>query len=470
MFSASHPFLLFDYFRVPYHVEPSRANGAFGLIEAGGGGIVGWSRSDGESVLGFDKYELDGVPVPCRPATDAALAMLARTLPGRWRADVPLTNRGGLPVAHVWRDDRGSVLLPFDPGEAMQSFWSEQYGAGGAGSSGLGKRMAVRAYYRARPVLPRSVQLAMRRRYSRVQMRVRFPRWPVETGLHDLYERLFRWLAEASGNPVPVIASWPAPFTSALVLTHDVETEVGYRNVHLMREIERSAGLRSSWNFVPRRYPVADEVVAALGSDGFEVGVHGLFHDGRDIESRKTLDQRLPEIRRWAERWSAVGFRSPATHRSWELMPLLGFDYDSSSPDTDPFEPQPGGCCTWLPFVNDGLVVLPITLVQDHTLFEILGHASEEAWIEKAAFLRARGGLVLLITHPDYMLGDVRLEAYRRFVTEASGARGAWHALPRDAAAWWRRRQASSLVAGREGWRVEGPAAAEAAVELLGGS
>jgi len=470
MFSASHVFPLFDYFRVPYRVEPRRGSGAFGVIEAPGGGIVAWSRSNAESGLAFDRYELDGIPLPCRPVTDAALAGLAGSLPGRWAADVPLIDRGGLSVAHVWRDDAGGVLLPFDPGEAMRSFWSERYGAGGAGSSRLAKRLGVRAYYRVRPVLPRSVQLAMRRRYSRVQMRARFPRWPVEAGLHDLYGKLFRWLAEASGDRIPAIALWPAPFTSAFVLTHDVETELGYRNVHRMREIEEAAGLRSSWNFVPRRYSVADDDVASLSSDGFEIGVHGLFHDGRDLESRKTLEHRLPEIRSWAERWSAVGFRSPATHRSWELMPLLGFDYDSSSPDTDPFEPQPGGCCTWLPFVNDELVILPITLVQDHTLFEILGRASEEAWVEKAGYLRTRGGLVLLITHPDYMLSDVRLDAYQRFVTAAAGAEGVWHALPRDVAAWWRRRQASSLVPEGEGWRVEGPAATEAGVELLGGS
>jgi hypothetical protein len=61
-------------------------------------------------------------------------------------------------------------------------------------------------------------------------------------------------------------------------------------------------------------------------------------------------------IRQYANRWGAVGYRSPATHRRWEWMPLLGFEYDSSYPDTDPFEPQPGGCCTWLPYFNDGLV------------------------------------------------------------------------------------------------------------------
>ena len=105
-----------------------------------------------------------------------------------------------------------------------------------------------------------------------------------------------------------------------------------------------------------------DETVAALTSAGFEVGVHGLYHDGRDLESERMLRKRLPEIRRYAERWRAVGFRSPATNRDWSLMPLLGFDYDSSFPDTDPFEPQAGGCCSLLPYFNGDLVELPITL------------------------------------------------------------------------------------------------------------
>ena len=65
-------------------------------------------------------------------------------------------------------------------------------------------------------------------------------------------------------------------------------------------------------------------------------------------------------------------------------MPLLGFDYDSSSPDTDPFEPQSGGCCSWWPFFNGKLVELPITLVQDHTLFVILRRPDEQLWVEKA--------------------------------------------------------------------------------------
>jgi peptidoglycan/xylan/chitin deacetylase (PgdA/CDA1 family) len=247
------------------------------------------------------------------------------------------------------------------------------------------------------------------------------------------------------------------------VLTHDVETQVGYEHIDLLKGVEEAAGHRSSWNLVPRRYDVSDDVVRALQADGFEVGVHGLYHDGRDLESLATLQERLPAIREHAERWGAVGFRSPATHRKWELMPLLGFDYDTSSPDTDPFEPQAGGCCSLLPFFNGELVELPVTLPQDHTLFVIL-RRDESAWIEKARAVRDRGGMALLITHPDYMLEPSSLEQYRRFLDAFAGDEELWRALPRDVSAWWRRRAASSIERDGDGWKVVGPAAGEAAI------
>ena len=72
-------------------------------------------------------------------------------------------------------------------------------------------------------------------------------------------------------------------------------------------------------------------------------------------------------------------------------MPRLGFDYDSSYSDTDPYEPQPGGCCSYLPYFNENMVELPITLPQDHTLFSILQRPDADVWIGKADFLRERG-------------------------------------------------------------------------------
>ena len=97
-------------------------------------------------------------------------------------------------------------------------------------------------------------------------------------------------------------------------------------------------------------------------------------------------------------------------------MPLLGVEYDSSSPDTDPFEPKSGGCCTWWPFFNRDLVEVPITLTQDHTLFVILQRSDDALWREKADFLRDRGGMALLVTHPDYMTEPAFVDLYRGFL------------------------------------------------------
>jgi hypothetical protein len=288
----------------------------------------------------------------------------------------------------------------------------------------------------------------------------------VETALDELQAFVLRQLAAVAREAVPWIKPWPDGRTWALVLTHDVETERGLLHVDVLCDVERSLGLRSSWNFVPRRYHVSDDTVRALVDDGFEVGVHGLYHDGRDLESLETISARLPEMRAYADRWGAVGFRSPATHRRWEWMPALGFDYDSSSPDTDPFEPQAGGCCSLLPFFNDDLVELPITLPQDHTLFVILRETSEQRWVEKTEVIKARGGMALLNVHPDYMLEPDLVARYRRYLERYAGDADAWHALPRDVSAWWRHR-AATRVERRDGhWIAVGAGADAAAVAL----
>jgi hypothetical protein len=277
---------------------------------------------------------------------------------------------------------------------------------------------------------------------------------------------VLHFAADVAGAPLPRIATWPRGRDWALVLTHDVETRRGRDGIANVRAVEARSGVRSSWNLVPKRYEVPDDLVAGLRAQDCEIGVHGLKHDGRDLASERTLRRRLPEMREWAERWGAVGFRAPATQRRWEWMPQLGFDYDSSYPDSDPYEPKAGGCCTWLPFFNGDLVELPITLPQDHTLFAIL-RGDEGLWSGKAELLRRERAMALMITHPDYLLDDTLLAAYRRFVAEFSQDAGVWNALPREISAWWRRRRATALECSAGEWRAVGPAAAEAAIEFV---
>ena len=159
-----------------------------------------------------------------------------------------------------------------------------------------------------------------------------------------------------------------------------------------------------------------------------------------------------------------MGFRAPSMHRVWEWMPKLGFDYDSSYPDTDPFEPQPGGCCSLLPFFIDDLVELPLTLPQDHTLYVILSATDERLWAEKTHEIRRRNGMALINVHPDYIFAGGTLEAFRRYLEVFGGDDRAWQALPREVSAWWRRRAESSIRRDGNGWELVGPAAGEGSI------
>jgi hypothetical protein len=478
----THRCRLLDTLGVPYTVSaapttttrPAGAGGVCVLSHPNipGAVSVAWpTLVDGEAATTRrGAFTLGSLPVFAAVLDDDTTAAWLSGRGGVWNRHTPIRDAAGRQVASVWRDHAGSVFVPFDPDEARTNLVSERYQTiNGSDARSRAKRSARRAYYAARPFLPRRLQIRLRRGYRRVQERARFPRWPFEPAVADLERFVVSLVTLVAGEPVPAIAPWPAPYDWAVVLTHDVETQTGHDNVNLMRYTEAACGFRSSWNFVPERYRVDPALVSDLTDDGFEVGVHGLRHDGRDLESLATLNRRLPEIRRHAEAWGAVGFRSPATQRVYEWMPMLGFSYDSSYPDSDPYEPQAGGCCTWLPFFNQDMVELPITLPQDHTMFVILAATDETMWVDKAMRLRAVGGMALLITHPDYMLDDQRLAAYRRFLERVAADGCAWRALPRDVDAWWRERAASRIVRDQDGWRVVGPAAHRAQIRMLGG-
>jgi peptidoglycan/xylan/chitin deacetylase (PgdA/CDA1 family) len=473
VFEASRPFAFFDYFRVPYVVrqfsEGAQWPASVQRLRAAGpqgqpGPWLCWlgthppQRAAGARV---GQYQLHGFTFFAHVALDQAVPALLRGVGGAWRPAEPVLAAGGGRAGAVWRDTEGNVFLPFDPGEIMQNFWSERYrDVGRSAVSAIGHTAALRAYYAVRPALPRPVQLRLRRVFTRVQGRSSFPAWPAEDSLDDLYTWLFTLVAEVAGRPVPYLDPWPDGKSWALVLTHDVETDVGYGDMELLRGPERERGYTSSWNFVGQRYLVGDDVVRALHDEGCEVGVHGLRHDGRDLASRRLMERRLPAMREYAQRWGAVGFRSPATQRRWDLMPRLGFEYDTSYSDTDPYEPQPGGCCTYLPYFNQRMVELPITMPQDHTLLRILQHADADVWIRKAEHVRERRGMVLILTHPDYAR-DPRLSAgYRRLLDTFQADDSVWPALPKEVAAWWRQRAASTIRADHDGWTVDGPASA----------
>lgn len=202
---------------------------------------------------------------------------------------------------------------------------------------------------------------------------------------------------------------WPEGKKFALVLTHDVEWAGGHDKCRQLAALEKRLGLRSSFNFVPERYEVSPALRRFLQAEGFEVGVHGLKHDGKLYKSREIFLQRAVRINAYLAEWGAVGFRSPAMHHNLDWIHDLNILYDASTFDTDPFEPQCDGMGTIFPFwvprgtSGKGYVELPYTLPQDFTLFILMREKGIGIWRKKLDWIAQRGGMALLNTHPDYM-------------------------------------------------------------------
>ncbi|MBJ7612571.1 MAG: hypothetical protein DLM67_07645 [Candidatus Nephthysia bennettiae] len=357
------------------------------------------------------------------------------------------------PSAEDWEDaarDAAGVLPPSVSegaarldGMLARTLGEEQFGAG---HWRLGSER--RLYYRLKPLLPRAIIAGMRRVHRRTVDRTDSDLgWPVE----DRYARFLwatagRLLERAQVREAPFLFFWPHGNPMAFVLTHDIETAEGQSFVPAVAQLEEELGFRSSFNFVAERYPLDGGLIRDLRARGFEVGVHGLKHDGRLFSSRGEFERRAAAINRHLHALEAVGFRSPLTHRNPQWMQSLDVEYDLSFFDTDPYEPIPGGTmCIW-PFVMGRFLELPYTLPQDFTLTEVVGERSPKLWLQKMDFLASYFGMALVNTHPDYLQDASRMRLYRDFLEEVRARGGCWHALPRDVARWWRRRAAANNI------------------------
>ena len=294
MFESSHSSPFLDYFRIPYRIAGLAAPEGFALLKPAGksSGSILWRCFD------------DGGPDPQH--------FWFENIPLFGRLDTERVVNGSRAVALDDCLDGDNLALPFDPSEVMLSLWSEAYLPTQNAWPARAKRTAVRGYYALRPAMPRSFQIWLRRRLSSVQARARFPRWPIETALHDLYDLLLGRLAVMAETPVPWIAPWPEPYRWAIVLSHDVEHRPGYENLYLLADAELGLGYTSSWNFVPERdYKVESERLDRLRADGFEIGLHGLRHDGQ--RSRVANDLRATATRDAGLRKTLGGRRLPVT-------------------------------------------------------------------------------------------------------------------------------------------------------------
>jgi peptidoglycan/xylan/chitin deacetylase (PgdA/CDA1 family) len=331
-----------------------------------------------------------------------------------------------------------------EPGEIdPDDYLFERYHAPGR------RRRVLDGYYAIKPLVPHRLRMAARRVHARY-VHPSFPHWPIEPLLIDHQRAVWqRALSERPASRLPLVGFWPDGRRFAVIVTHDVESARGIANMRSLLEIEREHGVCSSWNFVAEWYPIPAETFELVRSSGGEIGLHGIRHDGLLFSDRRSFSEALPAIQRYMREWEAVGFRSPATHRNAEWMRELGCLYDSSFPDTDPYEPQPGGCCSIFPYFLGDVVELPVTMVQDHTLWEVLRQPNIDLWRQKGDWVMANQGLVNVIVHPDYVRSAKRLELYSEllgYLRQRVDERHGWHALPREVAGWWKARAQMRVV------------------------
>jgi hypothetical protein len=203
---------------------------------------------------------------------------------------------------------------------------------------------AKRLYYKLKPYLPRRIGILLRHRY-RSQQETEFAlNWPIEDRyVRFQYNCLQNVLRQRGLDEASYIGFWPRHHRFAFTLTHDIETEQGFDFVPAVAALEERLGFRSSFNVVPERYPIDHGLLADLRQRGFEIGVHGLKHDGRLFSTRRVFEGRAEKINRYLADWQATGFRSPYMHRHAEWLQALAVEYDLSFFDTDPYEPMPGG-------------------------------------------------------------------------------------------------------------------------------
>lgn len=302
--------------------------------------------------------------------------------------------------------------------------------------------LAGRLYYQFKPWIPEKVRHIARQIYLRDIIDSRFNlSWPIEPRYAEfLWETLRQAMLITHTAEISFRYFWPEGKRFSFVLTHDVETAEGQRLVPVLADLEESLGFRSLFNFVAERYPLDRGLMQDLRQRGFEIGLHGLKHDGKLFNSQKLFAQRALRINGYLAEFQAVGFRSPLTHRNPDWMQILKIDYDLSFFDSDPYEPMPGGVMSIWPFEIGHFLELPYTLPQDFTLFNIMGETTPKVWLEKVDFLKKYHGMALVIVHPDYSGFGRSYQIYESFLREMKSRAGFWHALPRDVARWWKSR------------------------------
>jgi hypothetical protein len=352
----------------------------------------------------------------------------------------------------------GTVHLPFDPTQAIDNLYREEY----VGEWRQGSLSALaRIYYFLRPLLSVGIRRHLQRFHLREWDKIPFPHWPVDCSVDNLLEQLLLLSLRASGvERIPFIWFWPEGSSSCAIMTHDVETAMGRDTCAALMDIDDSFGIKASFQVVPEeRYGVSPEFLQSIRRRGFEVAVHDLNHDGHLYRDLQQFQKRAAKINAYGKQYGADGFRAGVLYRKQVWYDSLDFAYDMSVPNVAHLDPQHGGCCTVMPYFIGNILELPVTTTQDYSLFNILHEYSIDLWKRQIDLIMEKHGLMSFIVHPDYVVKAQERDVYERLLSYLRGLgkeKDVWLSTPGEVNRWWRQRDQMTLVSDENGWRIEG--------------
>jgi hypothetical protein len=365
----------------------------------------------------------------------------------------------------------GRLCLPFDLFQVVENLRYERYSLNSRHSfQRITWGRASRAmYYLVRPLLPVPVRKHLQKAYLRGWEKIFFPHWPVDFTVESLMERLLGLILKYRRiERIPFIWFWPDGARSSVMMTHDVEAASGRDLCGQLMDLDDSFGIKSAFQLIPEeRYKIWEEFLSSFRARGFEVNVHDFSHDGRLFQEKQEFLRRAAQINQYLKKMKTQGFRSGALYRNQEWYDAFECSYDMSVPNVAHLEPQRGGCCTVMPYFIGKILELPLTTVQDYTLFHILGDYSIDLWKQQIALILQRNGLISFIVHPDYAMEKRARDVYSEllaYLARLRKERSLWIALPAEIDRWWRNRNEMKLIPDGDTWRIEGPDKARARI------
>jgi hypothetical protein len=352
-----------------------------------------------------------------------------------------------------------TTYLPFVPSQVFDNLRSEKY-ASDWRKAGLMSGLA-KMYYFIRPVLSVGMRRHLQKFYLRDWEMLPFPRWPVDCSVDNLSQQLMLLSLRANRvEKIPFIWFWPEGASSCAIMTHDVESTVGHGFCEEVMNIDDSFGIKASFQIIPEdRYMISPEFLDSIRRRGFEVAVHDLNHDGHLYRDQNQFLERAAKINSYGKKYEAEGFRAGVLYRKQVWYDALKFSYDMSVPNVASLDPQRGGCCTVMPYFLGEILELPVTTVQDYTLFYILNDYSINLWKQQTELIMKKYGLLSFIIHPDYVVKSREQSIFKQllgYLAYLKKEKGTWTTTPSELNRWWRQRAEMTLVEKDGSWQIEG--------------